>query len=125
MKPKAPRRSKKAIRNRLDKEIGAIVRAISSCTKCNRTNPPWRMNWAHFFSRRNLKLRWHPLNSTCLCCACHRWGHDNPILFRDWVKQYLGDDDFQRLLDANNSTEKFVYPDDMNEIIEKFIRRGR
>lgn len=94
---------KKAERNRLDREIGARVRARGKCERCGKTV---NLQACHIFSRRYGRLRHNELNLLCLCSGCHFFAHGNPILFTLWVQEYLGPVKFQRLLDERNNLSK-------------------
>ena len=43
---------------------------------------------AHVVSRKNLTLRWDPINALCLCKVCHiYWQHKEPLEFTDWFRE--------------------------------------
>lgn len=91
-----------------------------------------RLECAHINSRRFLITRYDPLNSVCLCSACHRKAHDRPTFFTDWLREYLGEDIYDELkFTAKNCIKKLDY----NEIASQIknsegpyadpFRRGR
>jgi len=105
MKTKDPRRSKKAIRNRLDREVGEIVRGRGRCERCSKTT---NLQCCHIYSRRYSRLRHNELNLLCLCAGCHFWAHQNPVDFTLFVQGHLGEDKFRELIDMKNNREKFI-----------------
>jgi hypothetical protein len=96
-------KSKRTIRNRMDKESSIQVRARGKCERCGKTE---QLQCCHIFSRRYSKLRHLPLNLLCLCAGCHFWAHSNPILFSEFCREYLGDNKFQELIDLRNDLTK-------------------
>jgi hypothetical protein len=104
-------KSKKTIRNKMDKELGESVRGRGACQRCNKTADEVQLQCAHIFSRRYSKLRHDENNCLCLCAGCHFWAHQNPILFGLFVHKTLGSEKFQRLLDSRNSLDKIFLGD--------------
>jgi hypothetical protein len=94
---------KRAERNRRDREFSARVRSRGKCERCGKTA---NLQAAHIFSRRYLRLRWMDDNCVCLCAGCHFWAHHNPVLFSEWIRQKLGPDRFQHLLNERNNLDK-------------------
>ena len=83
------------LKRKADKLFSEWVRKEGKCEWCNRTNV--RFEAAHIFSRRYLSTRYQPINCLCLCSACHRKAHDQPVEFVEWVKNYLGEDIYVEL----------------------------
>jgi hypothetical protein len=79
---------RKMIRNKLDKKVGEIVRSKGYCVKCGKEQ---NLQACHIFSRKNLSTRWDLENVICMCAGCHFWSHTNPVLFGEFVKEYLGE----------------------------------
>jgi 5-methylcytosine-specific restriction endonuclease McrA len=52
---------------------------------------------AHIFSRNNLAVRHDLDNGVTLCYAHHRWAHENPVAFAEWVKRRLGEARYEAL----------------------------
>jgi hypothetical protein len=96
-------KSKRTIRNRMDREISIQVRARGKCERCGKTE---QLQCCHIFSRRYSKMRHLPLNLLCLCAGCHFWSHHNPVLFTLWVKEYLGEGAFEHLISVRNDLTK-------------------
>ena len=78
---------KKTIKRKLDKVVSEIVRSKGYCVKCNKT---MNLQCCHIFSRKNLSTRWDLDNLLCMDAGCHFWSHQNPVLFTEFVKEYLG-----------------------------------
>jgi hypothetical protein len=81
--------TKTSLKRKLDKEASRIVRARGGCAKCGKVAYE-HLQTAHIFSRSNLAVRWDLLNLLCLCDGCHFWAHKNPVLFTEFVVDYLG-----------------------------------
>jgi hypothetical protein len=91
-----------SLKRRLDKICSDFVRAKGKCARCGAKDYT-HLDPAHIFSRKYLNTRWDTdLNIICLCDACHFWAHANPILFTEFVRKYLGEDDYLLLKEAHN-----------------------
>ena len=87
--------TKTILKKKIDKLFSWIVRSKGYCVKCNKTE---RLNAAHIFPRTNLAVRWDFNNVLALCYHCHfHWAHKNPIMFTEFVKDYLGKYRYARL----------------------------
>ena len=67
------------------------------CERCGHYEPEGvsrqAMHCSHFYSRGSgNRLRWNPLNGTCLCASCHRWLGEHPDDHTTFIKQKLGSD---------------------------------
>ncbi len=80
--------SKSTLTRKLDKICSELVRARGQCWKCKGTTT---LQTAHIFSRKYRSVRWDLDNLLCSCAKCHFWGHANPILFTEFVREYLGE----------------------------------
>lgn len=88
----------------LDSLASQIVRGRGKCERCGSTN---NLATAHIHSRTHFNTRWDLQNLLCLCYRCHiHWAHKNPIEFNDWVKDYLGETDFNCLKVRANMSAK-------------------
>jgi len=78
-------KSKKYLRNKADKLVGAKCRSLGKCEFCGEKKT---LQWSHFISRAIIKLRYDPRNYACLCYSCHYLkGHMHPKWFTDqWEK---------------------------------------
>lgn len=100
--------TKTTLRNKLDKILSLIVRGRGKCARCgNKQN----LQCCHIFSRSYLGLRWLLENVLCLCAGCHFWGHANPILFAEWVREFLGEEKYEDLKEARNQITKYTLED--------------
>lgn len=43
------------------------------------------VHWAHIEPRRKKAIRWHELNSLCLCAGCHSWFDSQITAGRTWL----------------------------------------
>ncbi|MBA7538782.1 hypothetical protein ES705_31059 [subsurface metagenome] len=73
----------------LDTVFSGIIRSRGVCKRCGQKD---NLVTAHIFSRRNLSVRWDFGNAFCFCTGCHAWAHQNPKLFKEFVKSKLGDE---------------------------------
>jgi hypothetical protein len=115
--------SKTTVRNKLDKICGQIVRSKGSCERCKSNK---FIQCCHVFSRKFNNTRWDIENNLlCLCASCHRWAHDNPILFTEFVRKYFGEEKYQILKEKHNLITKYTLEDlqiklkVLEEIMEK------
>jgi len=105
---KKAKTTRKKLRDQLDKLFSKIIRSKGKCERCGKTSP---LNTAHIFSRRNLAIRWDKDNVFCLCVACHFWGHQNPILFAEFVKEKLGIRKYEELKKKSQTIKKWTIPE--------------
>ncbi len=82
--------TKKTLIRKLDKLVSEITRSKGYCQKCGKSFPMNRLNCHHLFSRNNKSVRWDMDNLICVCVACHFFAHQNPLLFTEFVKEFLG-----------------------------------
>jgi hypothetical protein len=101
--------TRKGLIKKLDKKFGEIVRSRGYCLKCNKGAEQVTLHCAHIFSRRNVSVRWDFDNAVSLCYSCHYWwAHPNPILFTDFIKDYLGEMKYESLKIRANTIKKFT-----------------
>jgi len=62
-----------------------------TCARCGTTKLQNQIQCSHLWSRRLRSGRWNPLNAVAHCATCHRFLGENPLLFGEWIKEYLGD----------------------------------
>lgn len=70
------------------------MRSRGRCEECGATQG---LQWAHGWSRSYRKIRHDLRNGFCLCGACHLRFTHNPILWDDWMRRHLGDEEYTRL----------------------------
>ena len=116
--PRKP--SKKTLKNKLDKAWSQLVKlqAGNKCEVCGSTET---LNSHHIVGRRNLRLRWEPFNSVCLCVKHHKFGnqsaHENPVWFEDWLRENRGQD-LKLIRTTMNEIQKWSI-EDMQEKLEE------
>jgi len=118
------RPSKTTLRNKLDKIVSEIVRKRGNCEKCKSKE---NLQACHAFSRKFNNTRWDidAPNVFCLCASCHRKFHDNPIMFTEWVKSYLGSERYDLLKEAHNQIVKYTIDDLLTKlgVLEQIARK--
>lgn len=69
--------SKKTLKKKLDTLVAKTTKKVGRCLNpdCGKTQ---NLQWCHLVTRRILRTRWLPENSTCLCAGCHIYGHQHP-----------------------------------------------
>lgn len=88
MSKRKPKKS--TIKRKCDSVFSKIVRIKGICERCGKTQMSARLENAHINSRRFTNTRWDKDNCVCLCSACHRWGHNYPVLFSKFVERIKG-----------------------------------
>ena len=111
---------KKTLINANDKLSRAINLLKGRCEKCSRAYP-YQLHWAHVYGRRAKVIRWNPLNWLLLCATCHRWSHENPILFTEWFTGTFGKVRTKELEELLRSTKTITVKD--YEKINRSLRR--
>lgn len=102
--------NKKTLKRKCDILWSKIIRNYGACEKCGKSGG--RLEAAHIRSRVRLNLRYDLENGLCLCHACHRWAHQNPVDFTWWLEKYLGREVLEELHEKDVPTYgKFDYED--------------
>ena len=108
--------TKTSLKRKLDREVSRIVRSRGACAKC-RNDKYEKLQAAHIFSRSQMSVRFDLLNLVCLCAGCHFWAHKNPILFTEFIQQYLGETKYQELKTRARSIKKWTL-DEMSDLLK-------
>jgi hypothetical protein len=95
--------TKSSLTRKLDKLCSLIVRARGYCAWCKKTDG---LECCHIFSRRYRSVRWDLLNLVCLCHYHHFFSHSNPILFTEFIKEYLGEVNYELLKNRAKAIKK-------------------
>jgi len=82
-------------RSPLDDVFSHLVRerACWTCERCGAYSPEdarRAFHCSHFIGRGVYSLRWHPLNGSGICAACHLFLGANPILHLEWFEEKHG-----------------------------------
>jgi hypothetical protein len=92
-RPLKPRkRTVSSVKKSCDRLWSEIVRAGGECERCGRTSEESQLHAHHVYGRNNHRLRFEPRNGVCLCARCHRWTHDNPLMYADWFQSHRAED---------------------------------
>jgi 5-methylcytosine-specific restriction endonuclease McrA len=85
----------KKITKELDKLWADRIKSIGRCERCGKTI---NLQAHHIIPRNHHNTRWDLTNGVCLCLACHLfWAHKNAIEFAEWIKEKLGEKEYQAL----------------------------
>lgn len=106
--------TKKSLTRKLDKKVSEIVRGRGYCAWCKKTEG---LECCHIFSRRYRSVRWDVDNLVCLCHNHHFYSHSNPILFAEFVKDYLGKEKYTQLKHKAIMIKKWTL-EEMSELLE-------
>jgi hypothetical protein len=106
--------TKKSLTRRLDKVCSEIVRKGGQCAWCHKEMAG--LECCHIFSRRYRSVRWDLDNLVCLCHRHHFYAHSNPILFTEFIKEYLGEYKYQNLKAKATSVKRWTIPE-MQELL--------
>mgnify|MGYP001185038900 CR=1 FL=1 len=109
-------------RNKTDALFSDIVRARAGyiCERCKRdfNHDHQKFDCSHFYSRKNVRVRWNFLNASALCRGCHIYFGEHPYEHTEFMKAKLGKD-FDRLtIEANQRKLSSA------KIDEKMVRLG-
>lgn len=96
--------TKLSLTHKLDKLCSEIVRTRGYCAWCKKTTG---LECCHIFSRRYRSVRWDLDNLVCLCHAHHFYAHSNPILFTEFVQDYLGELKYETLKHRAKAVRKW------------------
>ena len=76
---------------------------------------------AHIFSRSYYQIRWSEDNALCLCHNCHRFYTDNPATWKRVVKEKIGEDNYQSLVDRSNKYLKINYDTIIQSLRQNYL----
>ncbi|HDY89845.1 MAG TPA: hypothetical protein ENH82_17225 [bacterium] len=107
---------RKPLIKKLDEVVSKIVRRRGSCIKCgSRIN---MLNCSHWYGRVVQSVRWDFDNVKCACVGCHFWFDGHPHEHTEFVKELLGDLNFDALrLKANTGRKLETY--ELQELLTK------
>lgn len=74
----------------LDKAWSQVIRSKGICERCGRSDGVLHAH--HIVGRRNHRTRWLPQTGCCLCYRDHRWAHEEPLEFADWIRAHRPND---------------------------------
>ncbi len=118
-------KSKKYIKNKLDRLWSEIIRSGGNCEICGKpTKDPH-----HVIGRKNLSTRWDLRNGVRLCFQHHTGGnksaHNDPLWFIDWFKEHRPED-YEYLIKKKNETKTYTIFD-YEEILKGLeeVKNGR
>lgn len=104
--------SKKTLTNKLDRECSRVVRSHGKCvwgaTKNCGQDKYELLQCCHIFSRQNRAVRWDLKNMLCMCAGCHFYAHQNPVLFGEFVGNYLGEYEYAALKNRANNIKRWT-----------------
>lgn len=85
-----------------------------TCVKCHAKHERGSLglHCSHVFSRRHRTIRWCKENAKTLCFSCHQWFGGSPVESGVWVRQYLGDDVVDILIEKKESRVKVTKKDE-------------
>jgi hypothetical protein len=88
-------------RDKLDILFSKLIRERSdySCDRChlNFRHETHGLQCSHFVTRGHHTLRWEPLNAAAHCISCHFKLGADPVLFAEWICEYLGHEKYEAL----------------------------
>lgn len=106
VKPKARKPSKSSLVAKLDKVFSMYIRLRDSrqygfkffrCISCGRILPFEQCDAGHYFSRRNMSIRFSENNVHGECRHCNRFSADHLIGFERNLRKKIGDKEMSRL----------------------------
>lgn len=100
-----PKKSKQKPRAKIEKELDAawslfVRKRDRVCQFCGSSST---LAAHHAFGRVHRATRFDVCNGVSLCWPCHKFrAHGDPCGFREWFKDYVGVDQYERLAEAHN-----------------------
>lgn len=82
--------SKSTLKKKADKLFSETVRSIGYCQAESRvkTKCGGALQCCHITTRSNLRLRYSTMNCVCLCMGHHRYFHQHPLEFIEFLATY-------------------------------------
>lgn len=106
------------LKDKLDKIVSRLVRSKGYCVYCGKVDDSV-LHCCHIFSRKKLSVRWNLLNLLCMCASCHAKAHDSPLLFAEFVRDYLGAIKYEELKKLANTIVKWTECD-LQKLLEAY-----
>ena len=82
------------------------TRAKWMCEVCGKPGQGSGLHCSHFYSRRHQATRYDPDNAAAMCFGCHQKMGGNPILFQNWIEDYLGSERYSMLNEKHHRIVK-------------------
>lgn len=90
------------------------------CEYCGRVG---KVEVSHFHGRRHENTRFSEKNCSLICNYHHRYFHENPSIYTEWMQKKLGNQEFKKLtLEANRIKKR---DDKLQVIILKSLLLGK
>lgn len=107
--------SRKKLEDQLDKAWSEYIhRRDRVCQKCGGSS---LLSAHHAFGRVHRATRWDVMNGLLLCYPHHRYfAHGDPCGFREWFKDHIGHEHYDRLAEAHTSIVKHTI-DDLEQML--------
>lgn len=102
--------------DKLDALYSVILRKERPVCECCRRRKSTQVH--HFFSRRNNSVRFDDTNCWCLCFACHRKFHEDPVFAREMMLNRIGQEELDNLTIKKNMYHKIDY-----KIMEIYLKQ--
>ena len=89
------------IEKRIDDVFSDFIR-LRDKLKCQRCSKPYAklekgIQCSHFWGRRHRSTRWSEINCCALCGGCHMHLTANPAIHREWYREKIGHDAYDKL----------------------------
>lgn len=80
------------------------------CQRCGRKGDGeegiFGLQAAHYHSRKKESVRFDPKNVSAICISCHRYFHQHPTEHTAWMKELLGEREYDLLTIRANTPQK-------------------
>jgi hypothetical protein len=122
VKPYRSLKTRKGLKDELDRITSLLVRAIfGRCVTCGTTE---NLTASHFYPRRWVNVRWSLVNVSCQCMNCNcRHSIDQNALTR-WMLQTYGADAIVELFELRNRRQ-MPSDDELRSLLEDYRNRLR
>ena len=107
-------KKKPDLKAKLDKEFSLFIRLRDAmpngyfrCISCGQIKPFEQADNGHFWSRKNMSLRYSELNCSCECSFCNRFKADHLIGYEKNLIAKIGKQKFDMLAVQVHQTKKY------------------
>ena len=85
------------------------MQRVHGCEKCLAGKTDYKqLQCAHYKGRRKKSTRWDEDNCSGLCFGCHQYFEENHDEFTEWLKQRLGEEEFDLLNSRARTPARFI-----------------
>ena len=82
---------------------------VGGCERCLQSKIDYKgLQCSHYHKRRKKSVRWDEDNCNGFCFGCHQYFEENQDEYTAWIKQHLGEREFDMLLGRMRVSARYI-----------------